>query len=186
MLSSIRFHIHPPLDGDWKRSKNEPLRRRWLRDYHDDDDDDVYYAIKWIRNLITAPQIAHRNSRRKILISYTIPLFSYFFSRAVVVVVLFRSQYILYIISISLLGARRSFSYFVFHLSVCTHISDATHIFFFPSDFRAHSTFHLMSFLSASSLPRITTFIFMVKKRYTFFRHHRRQRLRLETLHYVP
>lgn len=49
-------------------------------DYHDDDDDsDVYYAIKWIRNLITAPQIAHRNSRRKILISYTIPLFSYIF-----------------------------------------------------------------------------------------------------------
>lgn len=33
--------------------------------------ENVYYAIKWIRNLITAPQIAHRNSRRKILIFVT-------------------------------------------------------------------------------------------------------------------
>lgn len=51
----------------------------YIGNEHDEHDDDVYYAIKWIRNLITAPQIAHRNSRRKILISYTIPLFSHFF-----------------------------------------------------------------------------------------------------------
>lgn len=148
-------------------------------DDDDDEDYDVYYAIKWIRNLITAPQIAHRNSRRKILICTPFLYFHIFFFvlsglSLSLTLTPSHSLSLIYFLSISLPCARFLILFSSCRSSVCTHNSDPTHILFFSSDFPAHSTFHLMSFLSAPSLPRMTKFVLCEKKNiYTFSRRSR-------------
>lgn len=159
----VKFDTLPHTSALGWRLKKKYERATPINDAEDVDDDyDVYYAIKWIHNLITAPQIAHRNSRRKILICTPFLHFHIFlfFSLSLS---LFIYMNVSYIISISLPCARFLILFSSRRSSVCTHNSDATHILFFPSDFPAHSTFHLMSFLSAPSLPRMTKFVLCEK-----------------------